>query len=210
VIAYKRRAVWLVKRGVTVGHFRVKLIFVTALFSLPFISRGLLAQQVTGTIIGSVQDGTGAVVVGAEVAAHNPSTGFTRSVQTSTQGEYRVDFLPPGEYEVQVLSKGFRSFRQTGVTLQVGQSARVDAQLQLGEASSTVTVEGGLPTVNTSDATVGQTTTSEQITTLPLVNRTAYSLLTLTPGVQNTSSAITLGFPAQRTFINHGLSQLLP
>jgi hypothetical protein len=80
----------------------------------------------------------------------------------------------------------------------------VDAQLQVGEASSTVTVTGGMPAVNTADATVGQTTTSEQITTLPLVNRTPYSLLTLTPGVQSTQSAITLGFPAQRTFINGG------
>ena len=58
--------------------------------------------------------------------------------------------------------------------------------------------------VNTSEATVGQTVESQQIISLPLVNRSVYSLLTLTPGVQSTSNAITLGFPAQRTFINGG------
>lgn len=184
-------------------RFQVQVIF--ALFStLVFCSLKLSAQQVTGTILGAVQDSSSAIVVGAQITARNQDTGLTRSMQSNAQGEYRLDFLPPGNYDLEVANSGFRSFRQTGVTLQVGQSARVDVQLQLGEASSTVTVEGGVPAVNTAEATVGQTTTSEQITTLPLVNRTPYSLLTLTPGVQNTSSAITLGFPAQRTFINGG------
>jgi len=162
------------------------------------------AQQTTGSILGTVEDAQGAVVVGAQVTAQNSETGLSRAVQTSSGGEYRIDFLPPGSYELQVTNTGFRSFRQTGITLQVGQAARVDAHLQLGEATSTVTVEGGVPAVNTADATVGQTTTTEQITTLPLVNRNPYSLLTLTPGVQSTQNAIALGFPAQRTFINGG------
>lgn len=177
------------------------IVFATALTTLPIELR---AQQVTGAILGSVQDASGAVVVGAKVTARNQDTGLSRSVQSNAQGEYRIDFLPPGNYGVDVASTGFQLFRQTGVTLAIGQSARVDARLQVGQASSTVTVEGGVPVVNTADAAVGQTTTSEQITTLPLVNRTPYSLLTLTPGVQYTTSAITLGFPAQRTFINGG------
>jgi hypothetical protein len=187
-----------------VGRLNARLHIAFLLFALMLQPVRSRAQQVTGTILGNVQDATGAVIAKAQVTARNQDTGLTRLVQTNDQGEYRIDFLPPGNYEVQVSNSGFRSFRQTGITLQIGQSARVDAQLQLGETSSTVTVEGGVPAVNTADATVGQTTTSEQITTLPLVNRTPYSLLTLTPGVQNTSSAITLGFPAQRTFINGG------
>jgi hypothetical protein len=187
-----------------VRRFHISILLPLILLALAFAPVPLDAQQVTGAIIGIVHDPTGAVIVGAQVTARNQDTGLTRSVQTNGQGEYRIDFLPPGNYDVEVANTGFRSFRQTAVTLQVGQSARVDAQLQLGEATSTVTVEGGVPVVNTADATVGQTTTTEQITTLPLVNRTPYSLLTLIPGVQNTSSAITLGFPAQRTFINGG------
>ncbi len=168
------------------------------------LSTALHAQQVTGTILGTVQDAQGGVIVQAQVTARNQDTGLSRSVQTDDRGEYRMAFLPPGTYEVQAATSGFRTFVQTGVVLQVGQFARVDAHLEIGEAASTIRVEASAPLVNTSDATVGQTVTAEQVTTLPLVNRNAYSLLTLTPGVQSTANAIALGFPAQRTFINGG------
>jgi len=143
-------------------------------------------------------------VVGTQVSVRNLGTGLTRGAPTSELGEYRVDFLPPGTYEIGVQATGFRAFRQTGVVLAVGQSARVDAHLEIGETTNTITVEGGAPLVNTTDATVGTTVDTQQITTLPIVNRSVYSLLGLTPGVQNTQNAITLGFPAQRTFINGG------
>ena len=110
-------------------------VLILALTSVSVLLKG---QQVTGSIIGSVQDATGAAIVASQVTAKNQDTGLTRSVQTDAQGEYRIDFLPPGNYEVDVSDTGFRSFRQTGVTLQVGQSARIDAQLQLGQVSRTL------------------------------------------------------------------------
>ncbi|MBS1855832.1 MAG: TonB-dependent receptor [Acidobacteria bacterium] len=167
-------------------------------------SAGAFAQQTTGSILGSVIDAQGGAVVGAPVEVRNTDTGLSRSTSTNDHGEYRVDFLPPGTYEIGVKAAGFRAFRQTGVSLAVGQFARVDAHVEIGETTNTITVEGGAPLVNTTDATVGQTVDTQQITTLPIVNRSVYSLLNLTPGVQNTSTAITLGFPAQRTFINGG------
>src|SRR4051812_33569439 len=112
----------------------------------------LHAQQTTGNILGNVQDSQGLSMVNTPVTVRNAETGLTRTVQTNEQGEYRVDFLPPGNYEVEVASPGFKTFRQTGVTLQVGQGARVDARLQIGEATSTVTVEGGTTVVNTVDS----------------------------------------------------------
>ncbi len=162
------------------------------------------SQQVTGSILGSVQDAQGGVVVGAQVTAQNRDTGFARTAQSNDRGEFRLEFLPPGNYDLQVASSGFRSFVTRGIALAVGQFARVDARLEVGEAASTVQVEGTPPLVNTTDASVSQTVGTDQITTLPLVNRNIYSLLTLTPGVQNTTNAIALGFPAQRTFINGG------
>ena len=165
----------------------------------------LYSQQVTGSILGNVQDPAGAAVADTKVDARNLETGLSRSAQTNERGEYRIDFVPPGNYEVEVARTGFRTFRQTGITLQVGQFARVDVRLQVGDATATVTVEAAAALVNTTDATVGQTVNSEQITTLPLVNRSVYSLLNLTPGVQQTGNAIALGFPAQRTFINGGV-----
>ncbi len=149
-------------------------------------------------------DQQNAAVADTKVEVRNMETGLSRSVQTNERGEYRIDFVPPGNYEIEVARAGFRTFKQSGVTLQVGQFARVDVRLQVGDATATVTVEGSAPLVNTTDATVGQTVNKEQITTLPMVNRSVYSLLNLTPGVQNTGNAIALGFPAQRTFINGG------
>ena len=174
-------------------------LFLVALLTLP-----ALGQQVTGSILGTVLDAQGAVVANAKVTVRNPDTGLVRNLQTSNQGEYHFDFLPPGMYQVQVSSAGFRNFVQSGVALAIGQFARVDAHLELGDAASEIRVEGAAPSVNTTEASVSQTIGTEQITTLPLVNRNVYSLLTLTPGVQNTTNAIALGFPAQRTFINGG------
>jgi Carboxypeptidase regulatory-like domain len=184
-----------------VRHFTfsvlLSLAVIVSVSSLP-------AQQVTGTILGTVQDPQGASIASATVTARSSDTGLVRTAQSGGRGEYHLDFLPPGNYEIEVAAAGFRSFKQTGVSLQVGQFARVDAKLELGEAASTVTVESGVAAVNTTEAVVGQTTNRQQITELPLVNRNPYSLLTLTPGVQSTSNAIALGFPAQRTFINGG------
>ena len=179
--------------------FATLLLFGMALF-VP-----LYAQQVTGSILGNVLDSQGAAVPNTKVEALNSGTGLSRSVQTNEGGEYRIEFLPPGNYEIQVARPGFRTFRQTGITLQVGQFARVDAHLEVGDASATITIEAAAPLVNTTDAAVSQTVNSEQITTLPLVNRSVYSLLNITPGVQQTGNAIALGFPAQRTFINGGV-----
>ncbi len=164
----------------------------------------LIAQQTTGSMLGNVTDAQGGAIVNTPVTARNLETGLSRTASTNDRGEYRIEFLPPGNYEVSIIVAGFRAFKQTGLALQVGQFARVDARLEIGETSNTVTVEAGVPLVNTTDATVGQTVTTQQITTLPIVNRSVYSLLTLTPGVQNTQNAIALGFPAQRTFINGG------
>ena len=174
------------------------------LILLALLSAHTWAQQVTGNILGNVVDAQNAIVVGAQVTARNLDTGLTRSAQTSVRGEYRLDFLPPGKYEVRVTSAGFKTFVRSAIDLAIGQSARIDARIEIGEAASEVQVTDAAPSVNTTDATVGQTISSDQITTLPLVNRNAYSLLTLTPGVQSTTNAIALGFPAQRTFINGG------
>ncbi|MEO8370616.1 MAG: carboxypeptidase regulatory-like domain-containing protein [Candidatus Solibacter sp.] len=161
-------------------------------------------QQVTGSFVGTVVDAQRGAISGAQVTATNADTNLTRTVTSSGEGEYRIEFLPPGTYSIAVSAKGFQTFRRNGTGLQVGQFARVDAMLQVGEATSTVTIEAAAAAVNTTESSVGQTVESAQINALPLVNRSVYSLLSLVPGVQYTTQAITLGFPAQRTFINGG------
>ena len=174
--------------------------FVVALFA------GLLAHaQTTTTLLGTVTDKTGGVVPGAEVTATNTGTNQTRTAQTSPQGEYRIDFLPIGEYTVEVSASGFKKFVQKAVVLEINVASRVNAQLDVGQLTDSVEVSASAPAVNTENAQVGRTVENREITTLPIVGRNVYTLLTLTPGVSSSSNSITLGYPEQRTMINGGV-----
>ena len=173
---------------------------------------GLHAQVTTTTLFGKVTDSTGASLVGAKVTATNRDTNQIRSTQTAEDGEYRLDLLPVGNYSLEVSATGFKTFVQSGVELEVNVPARVDTNMDLGEITQTVTVNGGVQLVNTSSAEVGRTVENEEVVNLPLINRNVYQLLELTPGVQNSTfnpgqpnPNITLGYPEQRTFINGGV-----
>lgn len=172
----------------------------------------LRGQVITATLVGTVTDQSGAAIPGAQVSATNTGTNLSRTAQANSSGGYRIEFLPVGNYVVEVSAGGFRKFEQKGVVLEINQVARVDAKLELGSVNQTVTVTAGVSLVNTETAEIGRTIENHEIANLPLVNRNAYQLLELTPGVQNSSFSpgqpnpvITLGYPEQRTFINGGV-----
>src|SRR5690349_8560425 len=75
------------------------------------------AQITTTVIYGTVTDSTGAVVPNARVTAINSDTNLSRSAQTNSQGEYRIELLPIGHYEVQVDANGFQKYVQRGIVL---------------------------------------------------------------------------------------------
>ena len=162
--------------------------------------------QITGsTINGTVTDTSGAAIAGAQVTAINTATSFARTVATNSQGEYRIEFLPVGDYTVTVTSPGFKREVRKGVILTVAQASRVDAQLEVGQVNEAVQVTSEVPAVNTTNAEIGRTVETQEIENLPIVNRNVYTLLTLTPGVQSNQNSIVLGYPEQRTFINGGV-----
>jgi hypothetical protein len=165
----------------------------------------LHAQVTTTSISGTVSDPSGAVVSNAEVTVTNVGTGLTRVTKTGSGGEYRVDQMPVGEYQVEITSQGFKKFVGRGITLEINVIARVDASLGLGAASETVEVVGEATLVNTSNAQVGRTVEHAEIMNLPIVGRNIYTLLSLTPGVASNANSIVLGYPEQRTMINGGV-----
>ncbi len=165
----------------------------------------LYAQITTTNLFGTVADKAGAVVPDAQVTATNTDTNISRFVKTNAQGEYRIEFLAVGNYAVAVEADRFRKFIQSGVTLQVGQTARVDAFLEVGSADQTIEVTGAAPIVAIGDPELGRTVENREIVGLPLVNRNVYTLLDLTPGVQRNDNSIVLGYPEQRTLINGGV-----
>jgi Carboxypeptidase regulatory-like domain len=168
------------------------------------ISARTFAQSTTATMLGTVTDKTGATVAGAKVTARNTETNLTRTVASNEQGEYRIEFLPVGNYELEVSGPGFKKAVTRGVVLQVGADSRADVQLEVGDVNEAVSVSAEVPLVNTSSPELGRTIENAEITNLPLVNRNVYSLLDITPGVERNDNSIVLGYPEQRTLINGG------
>src|SRR5262245_56360621 len=97
------------------------------------------AAQGTADIVGRVTDPGGGVVTGASVTARHLATNITRTIGTSSTGDYAFTALPVGEYEVKTESSGFRS-ETSRVNLATGDRARVDVKLQLGAVNESVVV----------------------------------------------------------------------
>ena len=173
------------------------------------------AQQITGTIVGTVKDQTGALVNTATVTATNVDTGFTRSVKANGYGEYRIDYLPVGKYSVAAAATSFKGFVQQNLDLSVDQTLTLEITLTVGAQSETVAVDTAPPSINTSDAVLGRTVEADEIIGLPLPNRNVYSELSLTPGIMANSASgttnpsgtpnFTVGLPSADVQINGSL-----
>ncbi len=144
------------------------------------------AAQDNATLTGTIRDNTGAVIPDAVVAVRNSATGTVRELRTNTAGEYVGAALSPGQYNVTVTAKGFRTYKAQGVILRVAQNARIDVTMQVGNAHEEVTVHGeGLAQVNTESSELGGTITGKELTQLQLNGRNFTQLITLVPGVSN-------------------------
>ena len=159
---------------------------ITLLLTLMFVSAAV-AQTVTGTITGEVTDPSGAVVSGAQVVAHNVSTGVDSPTTTNKDGFYRIQSLPIGHYEVTVQAPGFNKETIPEFSLEVLQTANFNVKLTVGTASTTMHVSAASPILNTTNATLGATLTANTIRNFPL-NGLDFSALTLyVPGAIDTA-----------------------
>jgi hypothetical protein len=140
-------------------------------------------QQETATILGTVTDGTGAIVPGASVTVTNVQTNISLTTQTDARGAYVVPSLKPGEYSLTVEISGFQKTVRSGVVLQVAQVARIDLTLQTGQLSETVEVVGSSPILETQTSSRGAVIDQKQIVELPLNGRDYNQLALLSPGV---------------------------
>src|SRR5713226_9371211 len=140
------------------------------------------AQLNAGRIVGTVSDPSHATVPQATVVATDTATSLSVTVTTNEHGDYVVTPLNPGIYRVTVASPGFTTTAVNAVEVQVGQSARVDVELKVGETSSTIEVTATAPLLDTESGTLGHLVTNTQIVNLPLNGRSFYELARLTPG----------------------------
>lgn len=141
------------------------------------------AQSTDATILGVVRDPSGAVISGVEVIATNVRTNVAKRVFSNDSGNYEIPALPPSEYRLEAISKGFKKQVLTGIILQVNQAARFDIVMQLGDVVEAVTVEATALLIQTDTGAVGQVIDNRKIVDLPLNGRNFTQLATLTPGV---------------------------
>jgi Carboxypeptidase regulatory-like domain/TonB-dependent Receptor Plug Domain len=143
----------------------------------------LMAQGATATILGTVTDVSGAAIPEAGVQLKNVQTDVTQSAATDAQGRFRVSDLAVGEYEVQTSKSGFSTVVHRGITLAVGAQAVVDFSLTVGQQQQTITVQGEVSVVETTNAAIGTYTSEQQMRELPLNGRNFEQLIQLAPGV---------------------------
>src|SRR5579864_1948454 len=156
------------------------VILVSGLFAVP-----LAAQVSSATILGTVNDSSGAAIADASVQVKNVGTGITQTTASNAQGRFTVPDLGIGDYEVQASKDGFSTVVHKGITLTVGSQNVVDFSLPVGQTQQTVTVEGAVTQVETTNATVGALVDQNQMREVPLNGRNFEQLIQLAPGVQN-------------------------
>ena len=139
-------------------------------------------QIQAGRIVGTVTDPGGAVVPSARVTITKVATNEAVNLTTNGVGEYVLTPVEPGIYKIDVTARGFSSAQVKNVEVIVGQSARADVQLRVGETSTVLEVTASAPLLNTESGTLGTEVTNKQITDLPLNGRSYYELARLTPG----------------------------
>jgi hypothetical protein len=143
----------------------------------------------TGNIQGTIVDPTGAVIPNAVVTVTNTSTQVKHVTQSDKAGVYVFPGLPIGTYNLGVAAKGFESYEQTGIVLEVGSSIAVNANLAVGGENMKVEVHAEGLALQTEDASFKQTIDQQDITEMPLNGRQMTNLLTLSGGSNSAPGA---------------------
>ncbi|MBV9927599.1 MAG: carboxypeptidase regulatory-like domain-containing protein [Acidobacteria bacterium] len=158
------------------------------LFALALCGANASAQTVVGRVSGTVKDASGAVVPGAGVTVTNAATNLVRTATTDADGFYTVTNLPVGTYVVAAESQGFKRAEQRGIALTADARLTIDLALEPGQVTETVQVSTALgETVNNTSGEVARVIDSQQVQNLALNGRNYIQLLSLIPGVAQTT-----------------------
>ena len=132
----------------------------------------LLAQSDRGTITGTISDPAGAVISGAAIEARNVATGALYPVASSATGNYTIAQLPAGTYQLTVTVPGFKKYVRDNLTVEVAGTVRIDAALEVGQASESVTVEAAAPLLKTEGGEIATNVATQTLDDLPILTLT--------------------------------------
>ncbi|MGA9473454.1 MAG: carboxypeptidase-like regulatory domain-containing protein [Terriglobales bacterium] len=169
-------------------------------------SLALAQGGATGAISGTVQDASGLPIAGAAVQITNEATGEAlRKITTDTSGTFIASLLPVGVYTIEVSAAGFATTKFPGVEVRITETTRITAAVKPSVVKEVVEVQSQAATVDTSDATTGESLSPETITDLPLATRNFQQLLTLSAGASSDlNNASQLGRGAVYIHVNGG------
>src|SRR5687767_15152818 len=167
-----------------------RVVLATALMFAAAAGAG--AQEFRATIEGRVVDSSGGALPGATVTVQNTQTNEMATAVSNEEGNYRIPFLRPGTYTLNVELSGFQKHVRSGLRLEVGQRAAIDVELGVGGLTETVTVTSEAPAIETSNADRGTVIDQQRIAELPLQARNPFSLSILVAGVNYNAQAIYL------------------
>lgn len=157
------------------------LLFVCSLILLACVPA--TAQILYGGLVGNVTDASEAAIPGAQVTIHHVATGATRDTRTNESGTYRFATIPAGIYTVSVKAEGFRGINRPGIEVTVNNVSRTDLQLQVGEVTEQVTVEGSSVQLQTDRAEVRHEVDKRTLENVPIpIGRNYQMLLGTLPG----------------------------
>ncbi|MBC7924931.1 MAG: carboxypeptidase regulatory-like domain-containing protein [Bryobacteraceae bacterium] len=165
------------------------LLFLASLFLSP-VTKG---QQTSATVTGTATDPSGATLPRVQVRLKELATGLVREAATDSSGNFTLPFLSASRYSLEASSTGFQRYLVEPFELQVGQTARIDLKLKLGEVTQTMEVSASAAVLQTESSSVGAVIDSSKIVNLPLNGRNFVQLAQLIPGVNpGTPGSITV------------------
>jgi hypothetical protein len=174
-----QRARWTTVRS---GLARLsRLLSVMCVLGL-FCATASMAQS-TGTVQGVVKDTAGAVLPNATVVLVNPSTDRQMRATTNALGAYAFTFVSAGQYRITVDATGFATFVREQITVDLDGVAVIDATLQVGSGSQTITVTDVSPQLQTTTSSLGTVVDNATMEAVPLSSRNFTQVLSLSPGV---------------------------
>jgi hypothetical protein len=153
------------------------------LAALPILAIHCLGQTFFGSVVGTVNDASGAAVAQSSVTLINAGTADRRTSQTDQSGAYQFVNLTPGQYRVEIEKPGFRKFVRDNILVEVQSTVRIDVSMQVGEVTQILEVNEQTPLLQTENASLGQVVEARKVLEAPLNGRNVFSLVALVPGV---------------------------
>ena len=180
-------------------RFSLYLFVVVAAFAISVAAPMAYGQTLASSAVfsGSVSDSSGARISNATVVLASPEKGITRTFKTDAEGNFSFALLPASTYTLTVSAQGFKTVRQQGISLEVGQSASQSVTLSIGTTEQ-VEVTAEAPLLQTDNANIGAEVSTKQITELPLNLRNVFNFVELNSSVNNASQRQTISSGGQQ------------